>query len=234
MKSGLAQIALVFTASKIIGPKRVKLANGKIIQNGYIVNAKLNSLTRPGAGDQKKLNFKWYAHGQFRYFRAQTARPIYVGGKIPESVGPYLDDSAIGQSSPSFRPFAGGIPGIPKDHPEARLVSQYVKWINNKERFGHNYIKSAGLFVDLFDRKLWHLIEAKCYVDRNTIRGAIGQLLDYKRYYLRRPSLGILLRQKPPRVILKLLSDYRIAVIWRTPQGRFHDSTEDRGWTRCE
>jgi hypothetical protein len=227
------RISLLFTTAKISGPKRVKLANGKVIPYGYVIRARPRSLRSPHQGDQKRLNFKWYAHGQFRYFRAKTAKPVYVGGKFAESAGPYLTDGVLGQSA-SFRPFTGGIPGVPRDHPEARLVSQYVKWIRNEERFGHNYIKSAGLFVDLFDRRYWHLIEAKYYIDRNTIRTAIGQLLDYKRYYLRRPSLGVLLTQRPQEAALKLLSDYKIAAIWRTEKGRFRDSTENNKWTRRE
>ena len=94
--------------------------------------------------------------------------------------------------------------------------------MNEHTRFGHNYIREAKLFVDLFDLTHWQLLEAKATTSREAIRMAIGQLRDYKRYYYgRHPSLAVLLSSRPSVGCIKLLTDNRIAVIWRTSGGSF-------------
>jgi hypothetical protein len=122
----------------------------------------------------------------------------------------------------SFDLIPQGIPGLPRNHPEATLVDQYVSWMGKTTRFGHNYIKEAKLFVDLFDLTHWRLIEAKVTTNREAIRMAIGQLRDYKRFYHgRHPSLAVLLPCRPSPSRIKLLTDNRIAAIWRTSRGSF-------------
>jgi hypothetical protein len=101
-------------------------------------------------------------------------------------------------------------------------VDQYVSWVNEDTRFGHNYLREAKLFVDLFDLTHWQLLEAKAATSREAIRMAIGQLRDYKRYYSgRHPSLAVLLSSHPSVSCIKLLTENRIAAIWRTPGGSF-------------
>lgn len=56
---------------------------------------------------------------------------------------------------------------------------------------------------------------------------ALGQLLDYKRFYARSPSLAVLLPQKPDASTLELLADYRVTVIWETRPGRFEEKRPD-------
>lgn len=85
----------------------------------------------------------------------------------------------------------------PHGHPEATLVNQYAKWLGDKVKFGHNRIREANLYVDLFDITHWQLIEAKVANNRETLRTAIGQLRDYKRFYHRSPTLAVLLGSRP-------------------------------------
>lgn len=73
----------------------------------------------------------------------------------------------------------------------------------------------------LFDLTHWQLIEAKVKTDRETIRLVIGQLMDYKRFYSRTPSLAVLLASKPSASCIKLLTDNGISVIWRNPKRGF-------------
>jgi hypothetical protein len=214
-------IQLTFRATAIDGPTRVTLANGKSCLRGYIIRCRKGTMRRPTSPLKAPVR-GWHAIGAFRYFKANEMRAILVG-EYPASSGAYIEDSADRNSGISFRPHVGGIPGLPHTHPEATLVDQYVSWIGEDARFGHNYIREAKLYVDLFDRTHWQLLEAKVSTSRETIRMAIGQLRDYRRYYqARHPSLAVLLSSRPSASRIKLLTDNRITVIWRTAGGSFN------------
>jgi hypothetical protein len=169
-----------------------------------------------------KAPFKgWYAIGAFRYFDAAEMRAVLVGENFGSPID-YIDDSASESQGVHFRPHLKGIPGLPHGHPEATLVDEYVSWSGEEVCFAHNYIREARLFVDLFDKTHWQLLEAKVKTNRETIRMAIGQLRDYKRYYQgRHPSLAVLLSSRPTASCIKLLTDNCIATIWKTAGGRF-------------
>jgi 5-methylcytosine-specific restriction protein A len=70
------------------------------------------------------------------------------------------------------------------------------------------------------------LYEAKASVRREVLRGALGQLLDYQRYFPRRPSLALLLPQRPSERMLDLFAQKRVTVVWRSPTGRFRDTQD--------
>ncbi len=214
-------IHLMFKATAINGPQRVMLANGKSSPKGYLIRADKRTMQQPKPLLQAPIR-GWRAIGQFRYFNAAKMRTILVGGNNFGSSDEHIDDSTNETSGIVFQAHIQGIPGLPQKHPEAMLVNQYVSWMGEDTRFGHNYIREAKLFVDLFDLTHWKLLEAKVATSRDTIRMAIGQLRDYKRYYHgRHPSLAVLLSSRPSVSCTKLLTDNRIAVIWRTPGGSF-------------
>jgi hypothetical protein len=126
----------------------------------------------------------------------------------------------------SFRPHVQGIPGRPHNHPESILVDQYVRFTGDSARFGHKYLRGPELFVDLFDLTHWQLIEAKADTSRETIRRAIGQLRDYRRFFFpRRPALAVLLSERPSPSHMELLTDNHISVIWRAKRGSFSRRT---------
>ncbi len=210
---------LSFRAADIVGPTPVKLADGKVWPKGYLIKADKRTIRRLGPGTTAPFR-GWYAIGQFRYFNAAKMRAVLVGQ--PRPIGNYLEDFNVESLGTAFHNHVQGIPGLPRRHPEAVLVDHYVSWVGDGVRFGHNYIREAKLFVDLFDLTHWQLLEAKAAINRETIRMAIGQLRDYKRFYpSRRPSLAVLLPLRPSKSCIKLLVDNHIAVIWRTPGGRF-------------
>jgi len=219
-------VALCYRAASIVGPRIVRLAGGQM-RRGYLIKAKTGSIHPPTAGETKKLGIRWYAVGQFRYFNARTGNAVLIDNSHFGSKD-YLED---GSQKISFQSFDGGIPGWPRNHPEAKLVACYVAWLKDPEGFGHNYIRQAGLFVDLFDRRKWRLIEAKATTEREKVRMAVGQLLDYRRFYNRHPSLGLLLPSRPPSGCLDFLKANHIVAVWETTQGRFKDSTEMHAWT---
>jgi hypothetical protein len=100
------------------------------------------------------------------------------------------------------------------------------------KRFERHYLRGDRRWTDLFDCSRWRLIEAKANVDRRTIRGAIGQLFDYRRYFPRRPSLGVLLAEHPGKSAIDFIDSCGCVAIWRTPLGRFTDSSGDRSWSQ--
>lgn len=213
------QILLQFKTAAIVGPTKVKLADGKIALNGCVIRADKKTMRRPT--NRSKVPFRgWYAIGAFRYFDFAHMRAVVIGGQLDYS-GEYVDEKSGGADF-TFYPLAKGIPGLSQDDPEARLMVEYVAWMGTGARFGRNYIREANLYVDLFDRTHWQLIEAKVSTSRESIRMAIGQLRDYRRFYpTRHPSLAVLLASRPKADCVKLLTDNQIAVIWKTSGGSF-------------
>jgi len=206
----------------------VRLINGWTKPRGY----KLSLSFLRKRHDFKRLSSRWRAIGQFRYFDENRWAPTIVGPPVGRQTGGYLDDRMIEPRTPRlFRHrFTGRIHGLPIHHPEAKLVRAYVSWLHADEDFMQDTLP-GGLRTDLFDRSGWRLIEAKVYADRETLRSALGQLLDYKRHYPRRPSVGILVGTRPSPASLKYLGHYGITAVWQTPSGRFRDSTGSGDWT---
>ena len=212
-------IQLTFKAANIDGPKKLKLANGKVRENSYRIKADRKTCHQPVQISSPIK--RWRAIGQFRYFDATTMKAVQIEPRSRSS-GTYIDDHIQEISGTKFKPHTHGIPGKPRNHPEAQLVEQYVQWMGGKERFGHNYIRASHLYVDLFDKTYWQLIEAKASTNRESLRMALGQLRDYKRYYKKRPAtLAVLLPSRPSDDCVKLLTDNRISVIWRNPRDSF-------------
>ena len=214
------QILLLFKTAAVVGPDKVTLADGKSTPNGYVISAYRKTMRRPAK--PSKAPFKgWHAFGAFRYFDFAEMRAVVTGEKLEYS-REYVDDEKSGTTAFTFHPLAKGIPGLSQDDPEAKLVREYVAWMGAGARFGRNYIREAKLYVDLFDRTHWQLIEAKVSASRESIRMAIGQLRDYRRFYsTRRPSLAVLLASRPKADCVRLLTDNKIAVIWKTSRGSF-------------
>ncbi len=213
---GSNQIRLMFKVSAIKGPQKVTLADGKKCIDGYIIRANRKTIQQPKASVPLLKNFLPVI-GAFGYFNKTTMEPIVVGP--PHSYS--HSHSRIKVSGTVFELYTPGFPGMPHGDQEARLVKRYAEWMGESIRFGRNRIDGSMLSVDLFDLTHWRLLEAKVKVDRETIRMAIGQLRDYKRFYDRSPSLAVLLPFRPSVDCLKLLTDNRISVIWEKSSGNF-------------
>jgi len=221
-------VRCIFECAGIDGPISVTLADGSKKNNGFIVRARPESIRSPRADEPLILRCRWYAVGQFRYLD-ENWKPTFVTESRGGSSYLVDDDNA------GMRPYTGGIPGMDRSAPEAVLVDQYVQWMSASRRWGQRFLPSDHLYCDLFDRTFWRLIEAKAALDRRTLRTAVGQLLDYRRCFDRRPSLGVLLPGRPTHSDVAFLSSCKITAIWRTASGRFSDSTPDRRWsTRTE
>jgi hypothetical protein len=110
---------------------------------------------------------------------------------------------------------------------ESSLVHEYV-----------DHLEAAGdevraLFVPLPDGRSMRndminctrrtLIEAKQASTRDYIRAAIGQILDYQRFW-KAKHRAVLLPDKPDADLLRLLDSVAIKAIWRNSNGGFEDN----------
>jgi hypothetical protein len=79
------------------------------------------------------------------------------------------------------------------------------------------------IYCDAWVQELNVLIEAKNSDSRSSLREAIGQLYDYRRFHKPLPRLAVLLPYQPTGDRLELLHSARIEAIW--PRGNmFRDS----------
>jgi hypothetical protein len=205
-------IQLMFKAIAIEGPEALNLLNGKTRENSYYIKADKKTFLTPE--NTSSPITRWRAIGQYRYFDKVKMKAVQIEPRSRSS-GTYLEKQTQEIAGTKFKHHTYGIPGKERNHPEAQLVEHYVQWMGGKERFGHNYIRSSRLYVDLFDKTFWQLIEAKASINREAIRMAIGQLRDYKRFYKRPASLAVLLPSRPSDSCMKLLTDNHISVIWK-------------------
>lgn len=220
-------VGATFIVQRIEGPKKVRLAGGQV-RNGYHLIAKAGSI-RYFKPHELKCSIRWHAIGAMRYLDPKTHHPILMSDSRSAD---YIDDDSTLKQGPRIvqtANFRGGIPGLPKDHPECRLVDAYVDFVNDHAKFSNDFYSEEGLRCDLFDRSRWRLIEAKIKTERDTIRYAHGQLMDYRRFYIRKPSLGILLPKKPADAIIDYLRHYGVTLIWQY-RSTFDDSSDGR-WT---
>lgn len=221
------QPALIARATRIQGPSSVTLVDGKK-KEGY--KLWLTRIKRPPSGI--RLGIKWYAIGQFRYFDPRRWAPTLVG-PLKLRRGDYLEE--VSSSGPGLTmrrgPFTGSVQGKPRSHPEAALVRRFVAWLNCEAALEQHRLLPDRFLTDLFDTSKWRLIEAKLACDRQTLRAALGQLYDYRRFYARRPSLGVLLGARPTRRCVRFLQDHRVTAVWETGSGAFRDSA-DGAWSK--
>jgi hypothetical protein len=86
-------------------------------------------------------------------------------------------------------------------------------------------IKPAGqanpIYTDLFDSTDKILFEAKSDSSRESIRMAIGQLLDYRRFLPPETRLAVLVPTKPARDLLDLLDSVEIKAVYPDAHGDF-------------
>jgi hypothetical protein len=77
----------------------------------------------------------------------------------------------------------------------------------------------AHLFNDIYNKTRDQLVEAKADASRPSIRMAIGQLMDYKRFAPPTVRLAVLTDRRPHPDLEELLSSLHIACIWRSAEG---------------
>lgn len=114
------------------------------------------------------------------------------------------------------------------EHKEKKLVNRYKQYL---EKHNLGTLKKSKIFIPASNVNLetdgWvvetrTLLEAKAHSDREYIRMAIGQLLDYKRHHDPIPSkLAILLPELPHDDLVDLLFTQSIEIIYEKDD-KFH------------
>ena len=221
-------IQLLFRLQRIGPPRSVIGADGKRYPRGCVLHATPGSMREPRVNDPKTLEGWSRFVGAPAYFDAKTLRRVWYRTGRAEMETPASVGSPPAASRRSLRriPFMAETLGREIGRPEADLVNRFTSWLGGMHRFGHQRLKSAGLFVDLHIRGHHILIEAKAWADRKTVRYAIGQLYDYRRFFPRRPRLALLLPERPSSSMVDLLRTARIRCIWETRTGSFRDSVD--------
>jgi hypothetical protein len=218
-------VQLTCKVRNIVGPKHIRDASG-VLRSGYELVAEKRTIRYGRQVTTGYLGIKWRAIGQLHYFDDRTWKSKIIFG--PGSDRNYLVDSASASGAVlRTKPFQGGVPGLSLSHPESLLVSRYVDWISSPDHFIHTRSLSSGLYADLFNTTTWTLFEAKANVRDDTVREAFGQLYDYKRDFMRAPSLAVLLPIKPAPRLNSFLKHFGVATVWETARG-FRDSVSGR------
>ncbi len=103
---------------------------------------------------------------------------------------------------------------------ESALVRRFASYL---EQIGHEtsgvvvQVEQEVIRADLFDRSELILYEAKASADRQKIRMAIGQLLDYRRFIVPEPQLRVLVPAQPNPDLCRLLAVAGVGAAW--PEG---------------
>lgn len=113
---------------------------------------------------------------------------------------------------------------------EQPLVLAYKAWM---EARGSEIVRfrfrppdtPAHLYNDIFDKTRGNLIEGKADASRPSIRMAIGQLMDYRRFAPMGARLAVLTERRPHRDLEALLASLSIACVWREGGG-FKDNSD--------
>jgi hypothetical protein len=108
---------------------------------------------------------------------------------------------------------------------EAELMERYREW---RAADGHSVIAKGILLpgaakplrVDLYDVDRAELIEAKGSAEREYVRLALGQVLDYARH-VEHEHLAVLLPELPKADLVDLLSRHGIRCVYEVAAGEF-------------
>ena len=108
-----------------------------------------------------------------------------------------------------------------------REQSLVLSYTDHLKSLGHHvtrhryplYKSGPALVCDLVDETDFVLHEAKGDVRRSSVRMAIGQLLDYRRFEPASTSLAVLLPRQPAQDIIRLIGSVPAVAVWRTKDG---------------
>lgn len=141
---------------------------------------------------------------------------------VPSAVAAAVDLEQIGTQS--F--IASGHGHVESERREAQLVAQYQAWLEmSGHEVGRYRIRPSGqiqsMFTDLYDHTSETLYEAKASSARDSVRLAIGQLFDYRRFIPEVQEIGVLLPSVPSEDVLTLLSELGIRCVVRMEDSEF-------------
>ncbi len=200
---------------------KLKLANFAAIDPNYGGRG----MSRGGRGDAEM----WDRYASDEDTLAATAAAIREGLKPPpvrvaEAAPAHV--TKIRVETQHVEQFHLSAPGraIAADRREQRLV---LACVDDLQSQGHTVTRhryqleghAPALVCDLVDETDHVLYEAKGDVRRESVRMAIGQLLDYRRFEPPSTSLAIVLPRRPSNDLIALIHSVPASVVWRTKDG---------------
>ncbi|WP_285624849.1 restriction endonuclease [Actinoallomurus iriomotensis] len=216
------------------------MAQGNLAVLNHRVNGRALRLFRSASGGVVEYLGEFEVDAEHPYYLIDapeidggTIRNVFVFRLRP--VGEVKQDGARSPRTPQPRPTITQLPveaeGIertftePSREPqtaqqrETALIRAYSDYAI--AQLGHEMVKqrivpaweATPLCIDLYDRTVQELIEAKGTATREGIHSAIGQLLDYARY-VDAKRMTILVPSRPRTDLAKLCESLRIDLIW--------------------
>ena len=199
----------------------LKLANFAAIDPNYTGRG----MTRGG----KRDNEVWKRYASDEDMLTEVAAAIREGRK-PQSSTVRLDESAhphvVEVEAQHVEHFQVSVPSqeIESTRREQTLVLKYVHYLRNLGHrvTRHRYPRQGvlpSLVCDLVDETDCVLYEAKGDVRRTSVRMAIGQIIDYRRFEPPAMSLAILLPREPSQDLVELIRSVPATAVWKTADG---------------
>lgn len=166
-------------------------------------------------------------------FRLRPQGPVQsIDADLPETPTTISRVTSVPVEASNAEQYAMTSPAEPTTafRREAALVGAYSEHLRS---LGHEVCRKrilppnepSPLFTDLFDETTGELIEAKGTVTREAVRMAIGQLIDYRRFFEPPPRLVLLVPRKPRPDLLDLCSAAGVSVVWGS------DASSTPTWT---
>ena len=199
----------------------LKLANFAAIDPNY----RGRGMTRGGKRDTEV----WDRYASDEDTLVEAAAAIREGREQPavrsaEPTRPHLIESDV--EAQHVERFQVSVPDqvIEAARREQTLVLAYR---DHLESLGHRVTRhlyplhgsGSPLACDLVDETDHVLYEAKGDVRRTSVRMAIGQLLDYRRFESTPMSLAVLLPREPVQDLIALIHSVPASAVWRTKDG---------------
>jgi hypothetical protein len=115
---------------------------------------------------------------------------------------------------------------------EQELVEHFATFLRSRQHELHRFkITTHGsicpLFSDLYDATDHILYEAKSSVTRSSLRLALGQILDYRRFLDAGLRTSVLLPSEPQKDMMELLASYDVSTVWKGMNDDFVVFTQD-------
>ena len=198
----------------------MKLANFAAIDPNYSGRG----LSRVGKRDAEV----WERYASDEDTLAATAEAIREGSELPAERLAEPTHSPVEKvevEAQHVEQFQVSVPGqvVEATRREQSLVLAYVNHLKSQGHkvMRHRYKRGSGpsLVCDLVDETDNKLYEAKGDVQRTSVRMAIGQLLDYRRFESNSMNLAILLPRQPVQDLIELIHSVHASAVWRTKDG---------------
>ena len=160
---------------------------------------------------------------------AMAASAIREGGE-PSSMIVRLDEPArphvVEVEAQHVEQFQVSVPSRDTEATR-REQSLVLKYVDHLRDLGHKVTRhryplhgfTPALVCDLVDETERVLYEAKGDVRRTSVRMAVGQLLDYRRFEPASMSLAILLPREPAQDLIELIRSVPATAVWLTKDG---------------